>query len=75
MKWKKTCAKWSEGEGEMDGESWSSNVTWHKIIEIQIVFNQKIHNCLGLFPTLITFQATCMSFPLPNVPLVHTMGR
>jgi hypothetical protein len=40
MKWKKACAKWSEGEGEMDGQSWSSSsVTWHKIIEIQIDFN------------------------------------
>jgi hypothetical protein len=53
MKWKKACAKWSEGEGEMDGESWSSNVTWHKIIEIQIVFNQKIHNC---FQPLLHFK-------------------
>jgi hypothetical protein len=49
MKWKKTCAKWSEGDGEMHAQSWSSNITRHKIIEIQIVFQLKNSQ---LFPIL-----------------------
>jgi len=64
---KKYCAEPSWDEEEMDGQSWPSNVTLHKIMCNSSIFGQKNSPVFGTVLTLAVFCTPCMSWPLSHM--------
>jgi hypothetical protein len=71
---KKYCAELSWDEEEMDGQSWPSNVTLHKIMWNSSIFGQKNSPVFGTVLTLAVFCTPCM-ISLSHVHPFCNMGK
>jgi hypothetical protein len=71
---KKNYAKWSWNEEEMDGQSRPSNVTLHRIIQIQHVLGRKYSQLFATIPkpcySLGTLYDELTSLPCSSI-LLH----
>ncbi len=76
MMWKKSV----QNKVEMR-EKWivkvshPSNVTLHKIIEIQLFLSKTHSQMLGLLPTAVAFHAPCMNSPPSHIPQSCSMSK